>query len=56
MYCGDNDADSDYRLVLAENRDEYYDRLASNMAVWEDLTVIAGDISSLSSDEKNKNL
>ncbi|KAI8442061.1 hypothetical protein MSG28_005700 [Choristoneura fumiferana] len=42
MYCGDNDAGSDYRLVLAENRDEYYDRLASNMAVWEDPTVIAG--------------
>ncbi|XP_061722730.1 transport and Golgi organization protein 2 isoform X2 [Cydia pomonella] len=41
-YCGDNVAESDYQLILAENRDEYYDRSALNMCLWNDSNVVAG--------------
>ncbi|XP_063388848.1 transport and Golgi organization protein 2 isoform X1 [Cydia fagiglandana] len=41
-YCGDNDTQSDYQLIVAENRDEYYDRSALNMSLWKDSNVVAG--------------
>ncbi|XP_048006840.1 transport and Golgi organization protein 2-like isoform X1 [Leguminivora glycinivorella] len=41
-YCGDNVAESDYQLIVAENRDEYYNRSALNMSIWNDSNVVAG--------------
>lgn len=43
LYNGANDVNSDYSLILASNRDEYYDRPTQNMAPWsEDPCVIGG--------------
>nr|BBB06702.1 hypothetical protein [Pieris brassicae] len=43
IYSGYHDPESYYSLVLAANRDEFYDRQAQNMAPWkEDLTIFGG--------------
>lgn len=43
MYNGNNDSRSDYSLILASNRDEYYDRPSQNMGPWmEDPNVFGG--------------
>ncbi|KAL0867865.1 hypothetical protein ABMA27_008555 [Loxostege sticticalis] len=36
LYVGSKDDSGDYSLILASNRDEYYDRPASNMVSWEE--------------------
>ncbi|XP_059049706.1 transport and Golgi organization protein 2 [Achroia grisella] len=42
-YNGTGDDDSDYSLILASNRDEFYDRPANKMTVWsDDNKVVAG--------------
>ncbi|KAF9417374.1 hypothetical protein HW555_005471 [Spodoptera exigua] len=43
IYNGNNDSKSDYSLILASNRDEYYDRPSKNMGPWiEDPNVFGG--------------
>ncbi|CAH0696604.1 unnamed protein product [Spodoptera exigua] len=43
IYNGNNDSRSDYSLILASNRDEYYDRPSKNMGPWiEDPNVFGG--------------
>lgn len=42
IYSGNEDPDSIYSLVLASNRDEYFDRQAQNMAPWKENQNIFG--------------
>lgn len=43
-----NGQDSDYKFILASNRDEYYDRPASSAAPWlEDPLVVGGKLAFL---------
>ncbi|RVE54023.1 hypothetical protein evm_001426 [Chilo suppressalis] len=43
IYIGSNDEGGDYSLIIASNRDEYYDRPTQNMVQWaEDPHVIGG--------------
>ncbi|XP_047518206.1 transport and Golgi organization protein 2 isoform X2 [Pieris napi] len=43
IYSGYHDPESCYSLVLAANRDEFFDRQAQNMAPWkEDQTIFGG--------------
>lgn len=45
LYVGSKDDSGDYSLILASNRDEYYDRPASNMVSWEeDPSVYGGTV------------
>ncbi|CAK1541753.1 unnamed protein product [Leptosia nina] len=44
IYNGYDDPESDYSLILASNRDEFYDRLTLHMAPWHDDTNILGGI------------
>lgn len=42
IYVGSNDADSEYKLILISNRDEFYDRPSQNMRPWEEDVNIYG--------------
>lgn len=43
IYKGAADKHSDYSLILATNRDEYFERPAQNMGPWDkDPNIIAG--------------
>ncbi|XP_013142213.1 PREDICTED: transport and Golgi organization protein 2 homolog isoform X2 [Papilio polytes] len=42
IYVGSNDADSEYKLILISNRDEFYDRPSQNMSPWEEDVNIYG--------------
>lgn len=45
-YNGSQDEDSDYSLIIASNRDEFYKRPSKNMGYWEeDPKIIGGEIS-----------
>lgn len=45
IYTSTKDTDGDYSLILASNRDEYYDRPALPMAPWEeDPDVFGGNV------------
>ncbi|XP_028040032.1 transport and Golgi organization protein 2 isoform X2 [Bombyx mandarina] len=42
VYNGSYDADSDYSLIVATNRDEFYDRPSAELAPWKDNPNIIG--------------
>lgn len=44
VYNGSYDADSDYSLIVATNRDEFYDRPSAELAPWKDNPNIIGGL------------